>query len=136
MTDFRAAFIKAAIWHGTLDEADALLATHPELRAGDIHPAAILGDDLAVTRLLAEDPSRATAKSPPYGGDALTYLSMSNYLRLDPARTRGFLRAAEALLDAGADPNAGFWETGQHASHETPLYGAAGVAHSVDLTRL
>jgi len=61
---------------------------------------------------------------------------MSNYLRLDPARTPGFLRAAEALLDAGADPNAGFWETGQHASHETPLYGAAGVAHNVELTRL
>ena len=136
MSDVRAAFIKAAVWHGTLDEAEALLATHPELRAGDIHTAAILGDDRAVRRFLAEDPSRATAKSPPYGGDALTYLSMSNYLRLDPARTPGFLRAAEALLDAGADPNAGFWETGQHASHETPLYGAAGVAHNVELTRL
>ena len=136
MSDVRAAFIKAAVWHGTLDEAEALLAKHPELRAGDIHTAAILGDDRAVRRFLAEDPSRATAKSPPYGGDALTYLSMSNYLRLDPARTPGFLRAAEALLDAGADPNAGFWETGQHASHETPLYGAAGVAHNVELTRL
>jgi len=136
VSDVRAAFIKAAVWHGTLDEAEALLAKHPELRAGDIHTAAILGDDRAVRRFLAEDPSRATAKSPPYGGDALTYLSMSNYLRLDPARTPGFLRAAEALLDAGADPNAGFWETGQHASHETPLYGAAGVAHNVELTRL
>ena len=61
---------------------------------------------------------------------------MSNYLRLDPTRTPGLLRAAKALLDAGADPNAGFWETGQHASHETPLYGAAGVAHNVELTRL
>jgi len=136
VSDVRAAFITAAVWHGTLDEAEALLAKHPELRAGDIHTAAILGDDRAVRRFLAEDPSRATAKSPPYGGDALTYLSMSNYLRLDPARTPGFLRAAEALLDAGADPNAGFWETGQHASHETPLYGAAGVAHNVELTRL
>lgn len=136
MSDVRADFIKAAIWHGTLDQAEAFLAKHPELRAGDIHTAAILGDDQAVTRLLAEDPSRATATSPPYGGDALTYLSMSNYLRLDPARTPGFLRAAEALLDAGADPNTGFWETGQHASHETPLYGAAGVAHNVELTRL
>ena len=136
MSDVRAAFITAAVWHGTLDEAEALLAKHPELHARDIHTAAILGDDRAVRRFLAEDPSRATAKSPPYGGDALTYLSMSNYLRLDPARTPGFLRAAEALLDAGADPNAGFWETGQHASHETPLYGAAGVAHNVELTRL
>jgi len=136
MTDARAAFIKAATWHGTLAEPEAILAQHPELRAGDIHTAAILGDDRAVRRFLSQDPSLATAKSPPYGGDALTYLALSNYLRLDPQRTPGFLGAAEALLYAGADPNAGFWETGQHASHETPLYGAAGVAHNVELTRL
>ena len=136
MTDVRAAFIKAATWHGGLEEAEALLAQHPELRSGDIHTAAILGDDEAVRKFLAADPSRATLQSPPYGGDALTYLAMSNYLRLEPARTPAFLRAAEALLDAGADPNAGFWEAGQYRTHETPLYGAAGVAHNVELTRL
>src|SRR3989442_6526246 len=105
MTDFRAAFIKAAIWHGTLDEAEAMLARHPELRAGDIHTAAILGDDRAVRRFLAEDPDNATAKSPPYGGDALNYLRLSKYLRLNPARTPAFLQGANALLDAGADPD-------------------------------
>ena len=136
MTDLRAEFIKAATWHGTLDEAEAMLAQHPELRAGDIHTAAILGDDRAVQRFLAEDRSNATAKSPPYGGDALNYLGLSKYLRLDPARTPGFLRAAAALLDAGADPNTGFWTTGQHPERETALYGAAGVAHHAELTRL
>ena len=136
MTDVRAAFIKAATWHGTLEEPEVLLAQHPELRGSDIHTVAILGDDRAVRAFLAEDPSRATLQSPPYGGDALTYLALSNYLRLEPARGPAFLRAAEALLDAGADPNAGFWEAGQHRSHETPLYGAAGVAHNVELTRL
>jgi ankyrin repeat protein len=134
--DTRAEFIKAATWHGTLDEAEALLAQHPELRAGDIHTAAILGDDQAVRRLLAEDPSRATAKSPPYGGDALNYLGLSKYLRLDPTRTRGFLGAATALLDAGADPNTGFWTTGPFPERETALYGAAGVAHHAKVTRL
>ena len=136
MTDPRAAFIKAATWHGTLDEAEAMLAQHPELRAGDIHTAAILGDDGAVQRLLAQDPGNATVKSPPYGGDALNYLGLSKYLRLDPKRTPGFLRAATALLDAGADPNTGFWTTGQHPERETALYGAAGVAHHAELTRL
>ncbi len=136
MTDTRAAFIKAATWHGTLDEAEAMLTQHPELRAGDIHTAAILGDDRAVQRLLTEDPNRATAKSPPYGGDALNYLGLSKYLRLEPKRTPGFLRAATALLDAGADPNTGFWTTGQFPERETALYGAAGVAHHAALTRL
>jgi ankyrin repeat protein len=136
MTDTRAAFIEAATWHGTLDEANAMLAQHPALRAGDVHTAAILGDDRAVQRFLAEDPSRATAKSPPYGGDALNYLGLSKYLRLDAARTPAFLRAATALLDAGADPNTGFWTTGQFPERETALYGAAGVAHHAELTRL
>ena len=135
-TDPRAAFIEAAIWHGDLEAADELLAAHPRLAGNDIHTAAILGDDAAVRRLLAEDPSRATATSPPYGGDALNYLALSKYLRLDPARTPAFLRAATALLDAGADPNTGFWTTGQHPERETALYGAAGVAHHAELTRL
>lgn len=134
--DVRAEFIKAATWHGTLDEAEAMLVQHPDLRAGDIHTAAILGDDRAVQRLLTEDPSRATATSPPYGGDALNYLGLSKYLRLDPNRTPGFVRAAAALLDAGADPNTGFWTTGQFPERETALYGAAGVAHNAELTRL
>ena len=137
MTDPRAAFIEAATWHGDLRGAEAILAAHPALAGGgDIHVAAILGDDAAVRRLLAEDPSRATATSPPYGGDALNYLALSKYLRLDPARTPGFLRAATALLDAGADANTGFWTTGQHPERETALYGAAGVAHHAELTRL
>ena len=132
----RAAFIEAAIWHGDLQRAQEILAAHPALADGDIHMAAILGDDAAVRRLLAEDPSRATATSAPYGGDALNYLALSKYLRLDPARTPGFLRAATALLDAGADANTGFWTTGEHPERETALYGAAGVAHHAELTRL
>ena len=136
MPDFRSAFIKAATWHGGLEEAEALLAAQPELTAGDIHIVAILGDDDAVRRLLAEDRNRATAKSAPYGGDALNYLGLSKYLRLDPKRTPGFLRAATALLDAGSDPNTGFWTTGQFPERETALYGAAGVAHHAELTRL
>jgi ankyrin repeat protein len=136
MGDIRTAFIRAAIWHGTLDEPEALLAAHPELKASDIHTAAVLGDDRAVQLFLAADPGNATVKSPPYDGDALTYLALSNYLRLDTTRTPAFLRAATALLDAGADPNAGFWVGKNASEHETALYGAAGVAHNVELTRL
>jgi len=58
------------------------------------------------------------------------------YLRLDPARSDRFLKTALALLDAGADPNTGFWTTGQFPERETALYGAAGVAHHTELTQL
>jgi len=134
--DVRTAFIEAATWHGTLERAEAILTAHPELAESDIHAAAVLGDDAAVRRFLAADPANATKKSAPYGGDALTYLCLSKYLRLDPLRSGAFLRAATALLAAGADPNTGFWTTGQHPEFETALYGAAGVAHHAEMTRL
>ncbi len=134
--DARAAFIEAAVWHGTLERAEVILAAHPDLASCDIHIAAILGDDAAVRRFLAQDTKNATAKSGPYGGEALVYLCLSKYLRLDRIRTEGFLRAATALLDAGADPNAGFWTTGQYPEFETALYGAAGVGHHQEMTRL
>jgi len=108
MENARLEFIGAAIWHGSLERAEEILAEHPELTASDIHTAAILGDDAAVRRFLALDPANATAKSVPYGGDALNYLCLSKYLRLDETRSDGFLRTATALLDAGADPNTGF----------------------------
>ena len=96
----------------------------------------MLGDAALVRRFLERDPTSATRTSEPYGGDALNYLCLSKYLRLDAARSDSFLRAATALLDAGADPNTGFWTTGQHPERETALYGAAGVAHHAALTRL
>lgn len=132
----RAAFLEAATWHGALEVAEAMLAEDPGLAAGDIHTAAVTGDDAAVHRFLAHDPGSATTRSAPYGGNALTYLCLSKYLRLDQSRSERFLRAATALLDAGADPNSGFWTSGSYPEFETALYGAAGVAHHAGLTRL
>lgn len=131
--DTRTEFITEAIWHGGLERAEAILEAHPSLRSADIHIAAILGDDEAVCRFIVADPASVHAKSPPYGGDALNYLGLSKYLRLHPGRTEAFARAATALLDAGADPNTGFWKDGEF---ETVGYGVAGVAHNERLTRL
>jgi len=136
--DPKSAFIRASVWHGSLDEAAAILAAHPEIAGADIHTAAILGDDEAVRRFLALDPASATSKSGTLGWDALTLLCFSRYLRLDPSRSAGFVRSAEALLDAGADANTGFWEQ-EHQPEpcfESALYGAAGLAFHAELTRL
>ncbi|HET9281923.1 MAG TPA: ankyrin repeat domain-containing protein [Candidatus Angelobacter sp.] len=135
-TDPTTAFIEAATWHGSPERAETILAAHPEVAKNSIHVAAILGDDATVRRLLADDPQNAFKKALPYGGDALVYLCLSKYLRLDQSKSDGFLRAATALLDAGASPNTGFWTEGEHREFETALYGAAGVAHHAELTRL
>jgi Ankyrin repeats (3 copies)/Ankyrin repeats (many copies) len=140
-----AAFIQAACVPldrahvaGTLAEADAILAAHPSVAASDIHTAAILGDEAAVRRFLAEDAANASAKGGPRGWDALTHLCFSRYLRLDPERSEGFVGAARALLDAGADANGGWYEVDHQPQPEWEpvLYGAAGVAHHAGVTRL
>jgi ankyrin repeat protein len=121
---------------GTVEEAEAILAAHPDLAGRDVNAAAILGEAGAVERLLAEDRARATARGGPYGWDALTYLCFSRYLRLRGGD--GFVAAAESLLDAGADPDTGFFEAEHEPepTFESVLYGAAGVAHDAALTRL
>ncbi len=141
----RAAFIIAACApldsghaSGTLERAEAILASHPDIAESDIHTASILGDAAAVRHFLERDARNATAKAGPHGWDALTYLCFSKYLRLDRARSDGFVRAAKALLDAGASANTGFYEKNHQPDpeFESAIYGAAGVAHHAELTRL
>jgi len=140
-----AAFIEAACvpldsghGSGTLQRAQSIMAEHPEVASSNIHTAAILGDDEGVRRFLERDPATATAKGSPRGWDALTHLCFSRYLRLDRARSSGFVRAATALLDAGASANTGWFDMHHQPKPEweSAIYGAAGVAHHADLTRL
>jgi len=123
---------------GTLERAEAILAAHPEVASNNIYAAAILGDVVGVRRFLAIDARNATAKGGPYGWDALTYLCFSRYLRLDRARSNGFLAAAKALLDAGASANTGWMERNHepHPEWESAIYGAAGIAQHPGVTRL
>jgi ankyrin repeat protein len=143
--DPRDAFVEAACvplagWHGagTLDEAEAIRAAHPRLAEESILAAAILGDEAGVAAGLRREPGAATAKAGPRGWDALTHLCFSRYLRLDDSRSEGFVRAATLLLDAGADPNTGFYfaEHQPAPGFESVLYGAAGVAHHPGVTGL
>ena len=140
-----AAFIEAACVprdslhsSGTLERAEAILAAHPEVRNSDIHTAAILGDAAAVLRFLALDARNATAKGGPYDWDALTHLCFSRYLRLDRARSDGFVAAARGLLDGGASANTGWMEMDHepHPEWESAIYGAAGIAQHPQLARL
>jgi ankyrin repeat protein len=123
---------------GSLERAEAIRAMHPEVATSTIHAAAILGDDATVRRFLELDPRNATAKDGPRDWDALTHLCFSRYLRLDQARSDGFVRAAEALLDAGASANTGWYEMNHQPKPEweSALYGASGIAHHPELTRL
>jgi ankyrin repeat protein len=131
-------FIEAAVWTDELAPADAILAQAPDLASRSIYAAAILGDDQAVRRFIEQDPSSATTKGGPRGWDALTYLCFSGYLGRDQDRAEQFVRAAGALLDAGASANTGFFDPNHRPApqFESVLYAASGVAHHPGLTRL
>jgi ankyrin repeat protein len=143
--DPSAVFLEAACipmgeWHssGTLEAAQVLLTQRPEIVQANIYVAAALGDAPGVRRFLAESPNLATLKGGPHEWDALTYLCFSRYLRLDRTRSGGFVRAAGALLDAGASANTGWYEANDEPRPfwESVIYGAAGLARHVELTRL
>jgi ankyrin repeat protein len=145
VSDPVAAFIEAACVprdalhsSGTLERAEAILAAHPGVAHHDIYTSAVLGDAEGVLRLVTHDVRNASAKGGPYGWDALTHLCFSRYLRLDRARSKGFLAAAKALLDAGASANTGWMETSHepHPEWESAIYGAAGLAQHPEVTRL
>jgi ankyrin repeat protein len=143
--DPSAVFLEAACipmgeWHssGTLEAAQELLAQNPEIAQANIYVTAAVGDERGVRRILAANPKLATLKGGPHEWDALTYLCFSRYLRLDRSRSDGFVRAATALLDAGASANAGWYEANDEPMPfwESAIYGAAGLARHVELTRL
>ena len=82
--------------------AREVLAAHPHL--GGIHVATARADAPRVERMLAEGP--ASAEGGPQRWPALMHLA---YARHDPdVPLDAVLRTARALLDHGADPNAGF----------------------------
>ena len=123
---------------GTLERAQAILAAHPEIAGADVFAAAVLGDEAAVRQLVGQAPLSATTRGGPYGWDALTYLCFSRFLRLDASRSAAFVNAARVLLDAGANANTGFFAKDHQPApqFESAIYGAAGVAHHAELTRL
>jgi ankyrin repeat protein len=83
-------------------EAAAMLDADPELARASIHTAAAAGDAEAAAQFL---PAGANERGGPHDWAPLLYLTYSRLERGDPPAV------ARMLLDAGADPNAGYmWE--------------------------
>jgi ankyrin repeat protein len=131
---------RAAHRSGALDEADGILARVPDIAARSIYAAAALGAESAVQGFVSRDPASAILKSGPRDWDALTHLCFSRYLRLDRDRSDAFVRTARILLDAGADPNGGWFEItdrpNSRPEFEAVIYGAAAIAQHAELTKL
>jgi hypothetical protein len=103
-------------------QARALLRSQPELAGVTVATAAAVGDVAAARRFLNEDPGCAARTGGPFDWEPLLYLTYSRINSDDPAHDP--LAVARLLLDAGADPNAGYLWDGTYPF--TALTGAFG----------
>lgn len=91
---------------GQWAEARRLLEREPDITEGDACVAAAAADADALRRVLAADPGAASREDGPFRWEPLCYLA---YARHDPGISlAATLETARLLLDAGADPNAGY----------------------------
>lgn len=90
--------------------ARVLLLDHPDLPSRSVWAAAVAGDAGALGQFLAADPASARLTGGPKNWEPLLYLT---YSRLEPAVTVADAeRCLQLLLEAGADPNAGYLSAG------------------------
>lgn len=107
---------------GRVEQAERLLAEHPDVALASIYVSAAAGEYAHVSALLAADPALAGRPGGPLRWEPLLYAC---YARVGPRPGRSTLEVARRLLAAGADPNAGYLRAGL-PSPFTALTGALG----------
>lgn len=106
-----------------IDQAQRILAEHPEVAAASVYTSAAAGEFEHLSVLLRSDPGLARREGGPFRWAPLMYAA---YSRIDsPQPGRSTLEAARRLLAAGADPNAGYLWDGLPSAF-TVLTGAFG----------
>ncbi|MFY9776635.1 MAG: ankyrin repeat domain-containing protein, partial [Trebonia sp.] len=129
---------------GQWEQARRILERAPGLAEGNVYVGAATADAEALRRVLAADPAAASREGGPFQWEPLCYLA---YARHDPAISlAATLETARLLLDAEADPNAGYlWHglptpfttlTGVFGEGEAGPVRAPRHPHSLALARL
>ncbi len=121
----------AAVESQDVDAANGVLRAQPRIANESLHVAAVLGRVDDAKRLIAEDPSRVSARAGDSPGEPLLFLCYSPFHGESTERDAGLLATARVLLDAGADPNT------TDSRHGVPaLYAVTGARSVLPIARL
>ncbi|MEA2395900.1 MAG: hypothetical protein QOJ82_3791, partial [Solirubrobacteraceae bacterium] len=128
----RARLVSAAL-SGRDDVAERLLAHDPGLAEAGLDAALVLGEARVVAAALDRDPGLVARDLPGPGRKPLSCACHSVFLRPSSPRAPGVRQVVALLLDRGADVN-----EVHHNEYGamSVLYGAAGVAHDPETTRV
>ncbi|HEX2722534.1 MAG TPA: ankyrin repeat domain-containing protein [Gemmatimonadaceae bacterium] len=130
LADAISAFL-AAVHAQEAAGASNLVRVYPRITDVSLHVAAVLGLTDNARRLIAEDPSRVTARAGDPAADPLLYLCYSPFHGESDARDEGLLATARLLLASGANPNT----TDSHYGVPA-LYAVTGVRSVLPVARL
>ena len=121
----------AAVQEQDRERARSVLRTRSHIATESLHVAAVLGRLDDAKRLIAEDPSRVTARAGNPAADPLLFLCYSPFHGESDERDAGLLATARLLLESGADPNTRDGQYGVPA-----LYAVTGMRSVLPLARL
>jgi ankyrin repeat protein len=127
----RSALLVRSACSSDIRTARILLAAEPALARHDLATACVTGEAEEVSHRLTQDPAAVNRKLAPSGWEPLLYACFSRFLRASKERAPGIIDVVRILLAAGADPNV-CWYDGEF--RELPIYAAAGIANSPELT--
>src|SRR4051794_37778690 len=128
----RRRLVQAALG-GRRDRVERLLDHDPDLARAGFDVALVLGDARAVGAALAADATLLGHEVGDTGKRPLSCCCHSACLQPDSPRAADVLATIEVLLDRGSDPNEVFHN---EYGAMSVLYGAAGVGHNPEATRL
>jgi ankyrin repeat protein len=123
--------------------AARMLAENPDLAAGSPYLACAIGDEAALRAATKADPGWVDRPGGPLALPPIVAVTHSSLLQVPEFRER-LHRSVRFLLSAGADPNQRIGFRWPPASVNAPdenqtlsaLYGAAGVNHDAELTKI
>ena len=111
----------------------AALAEQPDLASQSVACALVLADAAGIASLTSATVNNALS---PHDWPPLLYVCNSRYRTKDSTINEARVALAEALLELGADPNAGSREAETIRGYRTALGAAIGRARSAELARV